>query len=170
MSDDAKITHEEAAEIAQRFIDRHFGNKDGNERDIYPRISIPARPRRDDDIRLLAYIEQQEARDAEVSALRARLARLADELEGEKRAHGAHHSHENETIVAQRERIAELEREVERLRASRIDLVSAAQLDLSDADARIEQARQEGYERGKASVRGKTIERAPLVLPGDDDE
>jgi hypothetical protein len=50
------VSHDEAQEIALRFVDGHFGND--NER---PRVSIPANPRRDDDLRLLAYIEQQRA-------------------------------------------------------------------------------------------------------------
>ena len=50
------ITYEEALQIAQRFVDGHFKNagKEG------PRISIPADTRRDDDIRLMAFIQQQQ--------------------------------------------------------------------------------------------------------------
>lgn len=50
------ITNDEARGIAKRFIDGHFRNNAE-----HPRISIPADERRDDDIRLLAYIDQQEA-------------------------------------------------------------------------------------------------------------
>jgi hypothetical protein len=50
------ISHAEARKIAQRFIDGHFGNPDC----VYPTMSIPARDS-DDDIRLMAYIDQQEA-------------------------------------------------------------------------------------------------------------
>jgi hypothetical protein len=48
------VTAEEALEIAHRFVNGHFRNagKEG------PRISIPADPMRDDDIRLVAFIEQ----------------------------------------------------------------------------------------------------------------
>ena len=52
------VTHEEARAIADRFIDGAFDN-DARE---HPRFSIPARPGYDDDIRLQAYIDQQEAR------------------------------------------------------------------------------------------------------------
>lgn len=48
------ISHTEARKIAQKFIDGHFGNPDC----VYPSMSIPARET-DDDIRLIAYIEQQ---------------------------------------------------------------------------------------------------------------
>lgn len=50
----ATISHAEAKEIAIRFIDGHFNNKGE-----HARISIPANPNRDDDIRLLEYIKQQ---------------------------------------------------------------------------------------------------------------
>lgn len=49
------VTHDEAIKIAQRFIDRHFGNS-GKE---FPRISIPADAGRDDDLRIMAYIKEQ---------------------------------------------------------------------------------------------------------------
>lgn len=52
------ITHEEARAIAKRFIDGHFNNEGE-----HPRMSIPADPNRDDDIRLCAYIAQQAAGD-----------------------------------------------------------------------------------------------------------
>lgn len=51
-----EITHEEARKIAYRFIHSHFDTE--GER---PTASIPADPKRDDDLRLLEYIEQQEA-------------------------------------------------------------------------------------------------------------
>src|SRR6185369_2251337 len=47
-------SHDEATQIAQRYIDCAFGNK--AER---PRHSIPARPDYDDDLRLSAYIKHQ---------------------------------------------------------------------------------------------------------------
>lgn len=47
------VTHEEAFEIAKRFIDYRFGND--NE---VPRASIPCNLERDDDVRLHAYIRQ----------------------------------------------------------------------------------------------------------------
>jgi hypothetical protein len=51
------ISHLEARIIAQKFIDWYFDN--GGER---PRISIPANSKHDDDLQLMAYIEQQEAK------------------------------------------------------------------------------------------------------------
>ena len=57
----AKIMHNEARAIAHRFIDGHFRNKGEG-----PRVSIPARPEHDDDLRLTDYIDQQEAFEVEV--------------------------------------------------------------------------------------------------------
>lgn len=78
--DAGPVSAEEAREIAQRFIDRHFGN-DAE----LPRISIPADPRRDDDIRIVAFIEQAagviEAHTRlrrELEALREQIARGCD--------------------------------------------------------------------------------------------
>jgi len=50
------VSHEEANTIALKFINQHFKNPD-KER---PRTSIPADPTRDDDLRLMAYIRQQQ--------------------------------------------------------------------------------------------------------------
>lgn len=49
------ITHDEAEQILLRFIASHFHKVDSE----HARFSIPAEPRRDDDIRLSAYIAQQ---------------------------------------------------------------------------------------------------------------
>ena len=49
-----KVSHEKAREIAQRYINYAFGNSGE-----LPRHSIPARPDHDDDLLLMAYIEQQ---------------------------------------------------------------------------------------------------------------
>lgn len=65
------ITHDEAMQIARRFIDGHFKNA-GKER---PRASIPADYSRDDDIRITVYIEQQRANTDTI----ARLTRERDE-------------------------------------------------------------------------------------------
>jgi len=51
------VSPEEAAKIVERFIDGHFSNQ-GKEG---PRITIPADPQRDDDIRLTAFVEQAKA-------------------------------------------------------------------------------------------------------------
>ena len=53
------VSHKEAAEIASRFNASHWN--DGREK---ARYSIPADPRRDDDIRLRVYISQNEQREA----------------------------------------------------------------------------------------------------------
>jgi hypothetical protein len=62
---ESPIAHDEAKAIALKFINQHFNNPD-RER---PRASIPADPKRDDDLRLMAYIRQQEARESAVAAL-----------------------------------------------------------------------------------------------------
>lgn len=59
------VTHDEAQEILGRFNDSHFQNP-GKER---ARYSIPADPRRDDDIRLGVYISRMERLDAAARAV-----------------------------------------------------------------------------------------------------
>lgn len=56
------ITHAEAREILLRFNASHFSDAQ-RER---ARYSVPADPRRDDDLRLAAYIEQNESREKEL--------------------------------------------------------------------------------------------------------
>lgn len=69
------VTAEEALEIAHRFVNGHFRNgKEG------PRISIPADPMRDDDLRLVAFIEQSAAE----------IERLKRDLEGVKEREREH--------------------------------------------------------------------------------
>lgn len=51
------ISHEEALDIAHRLINSHFRTPDG------ARISIPARPDHDDDLLIVAYIQQQRDKD-----------------------------------------------------------------------------------------------------------
>ena len=53
------ISHTEAFEILSRMCNSHFNNPGE-----HMRASIPANPRRDDDLRLHAYIKQQETKDA----------------------------------------------------------------------------------------------------------
>jgi hypothetical protein len=60
------VTHIDARESAQRFIDGHFGNGEEG-----PRISIPARPDHDDDLRITDYIDQQEALGAKLAEIQA---------------------------------------------------------------------------------------------------
>lgn len=52
------IGHDEAKEIALRFIGGHFKNRDENGERIHARMTIPADTEHDDDILLLSYIEQ----------------------------------------------------------------------------------------------------------------
>jgi hypothetical protein len=70
----ARVTQQEALDIAQRFIDGHFGNV-GREG---PRISIPANHERDDDIRLIDYIATSTPR-ANADAVSIALARVLDD-------------------------------------------------------------------------------------------
>lgn len=70
-----RITHTEAYEIAKRYNRSHW--RSAGER---ARYSIPADPRRDDDLRLYAYIKQNEARDAELARVKTQAAR-ADAME-----------------------------------------------------------------------------------------
>lgn len=53
---EATISHDEAKEIASRLIAGAFRREDKR-----PQFSIPANPDRDDDLRIMAYIEQQAA-------------------------------------------------------------------------------------------------------------
>lgn len=62
------ITHKEAREMLSRFNASHWGGRAAGEK---ARYTIPADPRRDDDIRLGAYIDQQEKREAAFQALLA---------------------------------------------------------------------------------------------------
>lgn len=50
------VTHMEAHDAAQRLINSHFRQEPG------ARVSIPARPDYDDDLRIMRYIEEQAAR------------------------------------------------------------------------------------------------------------
>lgn len=75
------ISHDEARTIQIRFNNSHFRQKSSSERAHY---SIPADPERDDDLLLIAYIKQQEAKDAELAALRAENSKLRERAEGWK--------------------------------------------------------------------------------------
>lgn len=71
------VSVEEAREALQRFVDSHFDNPGE-----HARISIPANPRRDDDIRLSAFITRAEKAFAELDAAREEAAqwkRLAEQ-------------------------------------------------------------------------------------------
>lgn len=78
-----RITHTEAYEIAKRYNRSHW--RSAGER---ARYSIPADPRRDDDLRLYAYIKQNEARDAALARVAAgdytALAALVAKVRGER--------------------------------------------------------------------------------------
>jgi hypothetical protein len=97
------VSRAEAREILHRFCNSHF-NRPNSER---PRITIPADPRRDDDLRMIAYIKQQSApaSPAEAGVERALtvLANIADkydanELDGvARKTWGEHDEHTNPT-------------------------------------------------------------------------
>ena len=66
MTDDTgPISHSEALQIARRYNASHWRNTG----DEMARYTIPADPKRDDDIRLRAYIKQQEAKDKAIAVL-----------------------------------------------------------------------------------------------------
>lgn len=69
------VSHDEARRIAQGYIDKAFGNKE----DPKTRIthSIPADYRRDSDLRLHAYIDQQEEREEGAKAAKAEGGKVA---------------------------------------------------------------------------------------------
>lgn len=54
------ISHDEAMEMISRMIHSHFNRTDAE----HMRASIPANPKRDDDLRMIAYIKQQRMKDA----------------------------------------------------------------------------------------------------------
>jgi len=68
------ISHDEAKQIASRFNASHWDN--GKEK---ARYTIPPDARRDDDIRLNAYIDQQAAKDVTIAELRAEVAQLRED-------------------------------------------------------------------------------------------
>lgn len=69
------ISHDEADAMVTRFIASHFRGRSGGER---ARITIPADPRRDDDLRLSAYVEQQRERDRAHAELERRARELCE--------------------------------------------------------------------------------------------
>ena len=68
------VSNDEARAILSRFVNSHFKNPGE-----HARASIPADPKRDDDLRLAAYIAQRREADAEITRLRARVAELEAE-------------------------------------------------------------------------------------------
>lgn len=58
------VSHDEARAILSRFVNSHFKNPGE-----HARVSIPADPRRDDDLRMAAYIAQCRTRDAKPSSI-----------------------------------------------------------------------------------------------------
>lgn len=63
------ISHDEAAQILKRFCNSHFCLD--RKKYEHARMSIPADPQRDDDLRLAAYIEQCRAREFDYERSRA---------------------------------------------------------------------------------------------------
>jgi hypothetical protein len=79
MIDTGPISHDEARQILTRYNNSHFGNhRDMGEK---ARYSIPADPRRDDDLRMDAYIQQQRERDAQLAASEQRVRDLEAVIE-----------------------------------------------------------------------------------------
>ncbi len=74
------VSHDEADEMVTRFIASHFNGRMGSSGE-HARITIPADPKRDDDLRLSAYIEQQRAAERSTAALREAAERLANDVE-----------------------------------------------------------------------------------------
>lgn len=72
-----RISHDEARQMLSRFINSHFNNPGEK-----ARASIPARPKYDDDLRMIAYINQQRERDAKFAAFADENARLRSVLDG----------------------------------------------------------------------------------------
>lgn len=108
--DAGPVSAEEALEIAHRFVNGHFHNgKEG------PRISIPADPMRDDDLRLVAFIEQSAAG----------IERLKRDLEGVK-------EREREHVTRAQDVADEMRRERDAAIAERDEL--RAQLELVTAE------------------------------------
>ncbi len=86
-NDAGPVSFDEARQIASRFINGHFKNpgKEG------PRTHIPAEPKMDDDIRLVAFIEQQRRasaapKEGEGERLKAALYSCKDYLSKHRRA------------------------------------------------------------------------------------
>lgn len=69
-----KITHSQARAIMGRFCNSHFNNPGE-----HARISIPADPTRDDDLRMMQYIEQNEKK---IASLTSKLEALKSEIPG----------------------------------------------------------------------------------------
>jgi hypothetical protein len=86
------IAHDEAKQIAHRFINKHFNNHRQDGTTDWPRITIPADTERDDDLLLISYIEQQRAIDGGTPAARDVLA----ERERHKTAEGWTSEHDDE--------------------------------------------------------------------------
>lgn len=79
------VTAKEARESLSRFNASHFRTRDMGEQ---ARYSIPANPKRDDDIRLGAYITQTEKLAEENAALKAQIEQLTKEPAELGYAHG----------------------------------------------------------------------------------
>jgi len=128
--DAGPVSAKEAREIAQRFIDGHFREGPDLPRDMRgiargegPRISIPADPKRDDDIRLVAFIEQSAAE----------IERLREDLEGVKEREREHVTRAQDVADEMRRERDRLRTELEALRDHAIS--SAAEQPYSNASS-----------------------------------
>ena len=105
-----------------------------------------------------AYIDQQESKDAKLAASEAALADMRDVMESLVAVHDGH----VRQLLAQRAEAANAALEAEKRAETAERELLLATSDASSAAERvtkwIEQARQEGYERGKAEARGNRVE------------
>jgi hypothetical protein len=149
------VTVEEAREIAQRFIAGHFGNtgKEG------PRIRIPADPSHDDDLRLMAFIDQAAAVETERDQLRKAL--------DEKARAGAGVAFDLKELVDERN---DLKRKLDEARAREEKHVTIAQ-DAADRLRRgIETLRDEARaaeDRFEDLHSGRVADRLDAILRGE---
>jgi hypothetical protein len=97
----AGVTHEAAGDALNRFIASHFDDANAE----HARISIPARPDRDDDLLLVAYIEQQAQRDGEHADLERRARALCKAIAD---LESGRFGWEHEDVVALGKRLADV--------------------------------------------------------------
>lgn len=132
-----KVSHEEAERIALAYIDKAFNNPEKPDRRV--RHSIPANPREDTDLRLMAYIKQQRETEADTvsraeheAALEADTAKrevdeeVINHLQAQLTSQQAEHERVVDALSSQLQgkddAIADLRTETDRLRAVILNL------------------------------------------------
>jgi DNA repair exonuclease SbcCD ATPase subunit len=113
----APVTDEEARQILIRFNASHFNNLGE-----HARYSIPADPRRDDDLRLAAYIDQTERMRQRDAAHAERIR----ELEAANRGESSRADELRRMCLELEQRAASLEAEADRKDAARVEAEQAA--------------------------------------------